>query len=149
MKSPSDIPMISTLRDKTGLDLFNVRVLGLLMCRGEPDEKAGLLFDLIMQLNKEKDPTKRILYWNHPRLRKAIRMLVYISEVLPKKCTQLHQGVGLTISIKQYTSMENETKQNLRASLSASKLKELNVSPKPSSPGPLDSVNPEKLNLNI
>ena len=55
------------------------------MCRGSCSEKAAFLFDLILQLNKEKDPNKRILFWNHPRLKKAIRMLVFISELLPKK----------------------------------------------------------------
>jgi len=63
------------------------------MCRGECSEKAGVLFDLVMQFNKEKNPSKRILYWNHPRLKKAIRMLVYVSEILPKKCNFLLKSV--------------------------------------------------------
>jgi hypothetical protein len=65
------------------------------MCRGDVESKAGLLFDLILQFNKEKNPKKRIIYWNHPRLKKAIRMLVYISEVLPKKSNLLDQGIGI------------------------------------------------------
>lgn len=68
--------------------MFNLKIYALLMCRGELSEKAGLLFDLIMVFNKEKDTEKRIIYWNHPRLRKAIKMLVYMSEILPKKHNQ-------------------------------------------------------------
>ena len=92
--------------------MFNLLMLGLLMCRGDVGTKGRLLFDLIMQMNKEKNVEKRILYWNHPRLRKAIRMLVYVSEVLPKKHkVLLSAGVGsLKISEKQYGTMDEEIK---------------------------------------
>jgi len=102
--------MVSSLRENNGLDLFNLKILGLLMCRGDIECKAGLLFDLIMQFNKEKNPKRRIIYWNHPRLKKAIRMLVYISEILPKKSTLLNQGDGLKISVENYTNMDEEIK---------------------------------------
>jgi hypothetical protein len=75
----------SFIESKSGVDLYNLKIFALLMCRGELSEKAGIIFDLIMVFNKEKDPEKRILRWNHPRLRKAIKMLVYLSEILPKK----------------------------------------------------------------
>lgn len=87
--------LVSLLQEKNVIDLFNFKIFGLLMCRGSCSEKASFMFDLIMQQNKEKDPSKRILYWNHPKLRKAIRMLVYISELLPKKNKiMLNQGPG-------------------------------------------------------
>ena len=84
------------------------------MCRGSCSEKASFMFDLIMQQNKEKDPSKRILYWNHPKLRKAIRMLVYISELLPKKNKlMLNQGPGqVKISQEYFEGMDEEIKDN-------------------------------------
>ena len=75
----------ASTQENNGVDLFNLKIYSLLMCRGELSEKAGILFDLIMIYNKEKDTNKRILFWNHPRLRNAIKMLVYMSEILPKK----------------------------------------------------------------
>ena len=55
------------------------------MCRGSLSEKSGILFDLVMIFNKETDPEKRILSWNHPRLKKAIKLIVFMSEILPKR----------------------------------------------------------------
>jgi len=64
----------------------------LLICRGEPKEKAGFLYDWITsakslaakkEQNKGKPSDK--VDWSDQRLSKAIKLMLYFSEVLPKK----------------------------------------------------------------
>jgi hypothetical protein len=72
-------------QEEKGVDIFNLKIYALLICRGRLSEKTELLFDLIMQFNKESDPEKRILTWNHPRLKRAVKLIIFMSEILPKK----------------------------------------------------------------
>ena len=70
---------------KTGekmLELFPLRILALLVCRGTPEEKAGILYDLAAGSMYEYEEAK--LSWNSAKLAAAIKMIFYFSEVLPK-----------------------------------------------------------------
>ena len=69
------------------LDLFSFKIFALLICRGTVDQKAQKLWDLInieagmKPIDKYKDK----IMWNNPRLKKSIRLIIYFSEILPKK----------------------------------------------------------------
>lgn len=69
------------------LDVFNFKILALLICRGSVTQKAQELWDLIniepsmKQIDKYKDK----IMWSNPRLKKSIRLIIYFSEILPKK----------------------------------------------------------------
>lgn len=67
------------------VDLFSLRVLSLLACRGKPTEKAKLLADLVNQ--SEKEPVS----WDNPRLRKVVRQILYFSSILPLKFLSINQ----------------------------------------------------------
>lgn len=52
------------------------------MCRAEIREKADFLIDLT--LHNSKDKTKNVkVDWSDERMNRALRMLIYFSEVLP------------------------------------------------------------------
>lgn len=61
------------------IDMFGLRVLSLLVCRGKQTEKAKYLANLVNLSRKQP------VHWDNPRLRKAIRLIVYFSSILPLK----------------------------------------------------------------
>lgn len=67
------------------VDLFSLRVLSLLACRGTPTEKAKFLAKLSNEASEE--PVR----WDNPRLRKAIRFILYFSSVMPLKFLSVNQ----------------------------------------------------------
>ena len=76
----------------TMLNLFNLKVYAILICRGETREKAEYLYELIMLHNRKKS----VLNWSNTRLRNALKMLIYFSEVLPKKyINEVHHFKGI------------------------------------------------------
>ena len=88
---------LATPMPQTMLNLFNLKVYAILMCRGDTRLKAEYLYDLIMLHNRKKNH----LNWSNLRLRDALKMLVYFSEVLPKKyINEVHHFKGIQI---QYT----------------------------------------------
>ena len=78
------------------LNLFNLKVYAILICRGETRRKAEHLYDLIMLKNRNKD----YIFWNNQRLKEALKMLIYFSEVLPKKyINEVMHFRGMVISM--------------------------------------------------
>ena len=95
---PHDVPINLDTDEKFYIDLFSLRVLSLLICRGEVREKAGYLMDIVMMKDREKEKskknnsksTKKIkfvveekLEYANNRLIRALKLLVYFSVVLP------------------------------------------------------------------
>lgn len=67
------------------VDMFTVKVLSLLMCRGTAKVKAKLLARTILgeeRAHKSGDPP---LPGEIARLKRAIKLLIYFSEIFPKK----------------------------------------------------------------
>lgn len=73
-------PFDDDLSSDKYIDIFSLRVLSLIVCRGKPMEKAKFLADLICHGNKEEE-----VKYNNKRLRRAMRYLLYFSSILPLK----------------------------------------------------------------
>ena len=68
------------------LDMFRLKLLALMICRGSPEQKANRFFDVV----KRTKPTKTTsanesISWGNRRLKAAIRFFIHISEMLPKQ----------------------------------------------------------------
>lgn len=66
------------------IDLFKIKILGFLICRGHVLRKADILFDMV------KDH-ENCLQSNSYYLKMVIRSLMYYSELLPKNFVQKHK----------------------------------------------------------
>lgn len=79
---------------KLMLDIFNFKIFALLICRGSVSQKAEELWELINKDSGMKpiDKYRGKIVWSNPRLKKSIRMIIYFSEVLPKKFLNIHRG---------------------------------------------------------
>lgn len=90
------------------LNLFNLKVYAILICRGEIRKKAEHLFDLIMLKNRKKD----YIFWNNQRLKESLKMLIYFSEVLPKKyINEVVHFRGMVILMSPKGRLETDTKR--------------------------------------
>lgn len=65
--------------------MFSLRVLSLLICRGQSGDKAAFLFDLV----NRRDPEQDAVRWDNERLQKTIKLLLYCSSILPQKFLSL------------------------------------------------------------
>ena len=80
-----------TIKEKNGstsvvhlsIDVFNLKLFALLMCRGKPREKAEFLFDAILGFDGVKKE-KETLSWQSSRMRAAFYKLIYFSEFVPR-----------------------------------------------------------------
>ena len=66
---------------ETMFNIFNFRILALLVCRGSPNVKAGYLFDLVY---KGKEIPEKVIIWSNSKLRKAFDQIYLLSEIMPK-----------------------------------------------------------------
>ena len=64
-----------------GLDIFKLKILTLLICRGEPKVKAGLLFDLVY---RGREIPEKVIIWSNSKLKEAFEHLFFFSEIMPK-----------------------------------------------------------------
>ena len=98
-----DFPVNLDDKEKFYIDLFSLRILSLLVCRGEVKEKAEFLLDLIQirHLNNEvethdDDDTKRKdnekIDFANERLIRALKLIVYFSVVLPGTFMSYYQN---------------------------------------------------------
>ena len=70
-----------TVSPDAGFDLFKFKILALLVCRGSPKVKAGLLFDLVY---RGKEIPEKVIIWSNSKLKSAFEQLVFFSEIMPK-----------------------------------------------------------------
>jgi len=84
--------------------------LSLIVCRGKPTDKAKFLGDLINHGVKER------VQWNNPRLRKAMRYLLYFSSVLPLKFLSRNQDEDVFDRILSQGKFAN-TRKSMRNSI--------------------------------
>lgn len=90
------------------LNLFNLKVYAILICRGEIRQKAEHLFDLIMLKNRKKE----FIFWNNQRLKECLKMIIYFSEVLPKKyINEVMHFKGVVILMSPKGKLGDETKR--------------------------------------
>lgn len=90
---PYDLAVNLDAEEKFYIDLFSLRILSLLVCRGEVREKAEYLYDLVLKRNLQKDDelnesfkkklNEEKLEFANGRLVRALKLLVYFSVVLP------------------------------------------------------------------
>ena len=84
------------------MDVFNFKMYCLFICKGDLNEKTQLLFDIVTASNASKERPKQIEHGidyenifknqsqleaiesSNQRLKNAIYLLVYFSEILPK-----------------------------------------------------------------
>jgi hypothetical protein len=71
----------SEVKDFKCIDLFGMRVLSLLVCRGHPREKAEFLAKLITKDAEDQDN----IALDNERMLRAIKILLYCSSILPHK----------------------------------------------------------------
>lgn len=74
------------------VDVMNLRLLALVLCKGSIEEKANVFFDTVIGMEKVKRQRLENEYaeepnvsWRQRRLVASFKMLMYISEVMPKK----------------------------------------------------------------
>lgn len=67
------------------VDMFSLRVLSLLVCRGVSGDKATFLYGLLTEHETKKDS----LRWDNERLQKTVKLLLYCSSILPQKFLSL------------------------------------------------------------
>lgn len=65
------------------VDLFDFKCFALLMCRGKFHDKAEILFNMGAGMI-DTDEDMEISY-NHPRLKRLFKTLIWLSEIFPKK----------------------------------------------------------------
>jgi len=61
------------------IDIFCLRILSLLVCRGRPADKATFLAELT------NDSQKKSVSWNNTRLTRTLKLMLYITSILPNK----------------------------------------------------------------
>ena len=77
------------------IDVFDLKVFALLMCKGSLRDKAAYLFDLLLgpekarseRKEREKNPknAKTFLSFKGGRIQQAFKRLIFFSEIFPKK----------------------------------------------------------------
>ena len=75
------------------IDLLNLRILSLLVCRGRPAEKASFLAALAI-LDYDS-PVKK---WN-ARIENALALIVHMSAVLPNKFLSVNKNDAVFVNI--------------------------------------------------
>lgn len=66
------------------IDIFCLRILSLLVCRGRPADKATFLAELTNQTDKKS------VSWNNTRLTRTLKLMLYITSILPNKFLSVH-----------------------------------------------------------
>ena len=74
----------SMLTIQINIDLMELKIFALLMCKGTVRYKAGILFDIAVGPEKVNDEDATIS-WTSSRLIKAFKQLIFYSEIFPKK----------------------------------------------------------------
>lgn len=80
----SDIPLRSIMDENNNekqvfLEVFSLKMLGLLVCRDKTEIKELLLAETVMTDKKD------YIEMSNPLLKRAVKKLLYFSEILPKK----------------------------------------------------------------
>lgn len=93
------------------IDLFCLRVLSLLICRGKASDKAAYLASTA-NLKQDED-----LSWDNVRLTRALKLMVYITSILPQKYMSIHQDQEIYYRIlnpnSTFVIRRNESKKIL------------------------------------
>ena len=76
--------MIFEPEDDKMIDIFSLKILALLMSRGSSKDKANMLMDLVLGPERLKSGTDSVAI-NDARLMRAIREIIYFSEIFPKQ----------------------------------------------------------------
>lgn len=66
------------------IDCFSLKILTLLMSRGSVKDKSNLFMDLVIGRERLREGIDRIAI-NDLRLQRAIREMLYFSEIFPKQ----------------------------------------------------------------
>lgn len=66
------------------INIFNFKALAFLICRGEPEKKCNILWDLIWN-EKDCQHKRKQLKWDAKNLKNFFKKLLFFSEVFPKR----------------------------------------------------------------
>jgi len=69
------------------IDIFCLRILSLLVCRGRPADKAAFLAELTSESEENKTVS-----WNNTRLTRTLKLMLYITSILPSKFMSMHHN---------------------------------------------------------
>ena len=108
---------------KEYVDILLVKLLGLLLCRGDQRYKSEIWFDAMMgQALVSPTYMKKIeagkvdrdhdkITWKNPRLIQSVRSLIYFSEILPKKYYDEFMSNHQIPDLTEPTSRHSKVKQ--------------------------------------
>ena len=74
----------SQLTIQINIDLMELKIFALLMCKGTVRYKAGIMFDIAIGPEKVKESNGTIS-WKSSRLIRTFKQLIFYSEIFPKK----------------------------------------------------------------
>lgn len=66
------------------INLFNIRMFALLMCKGTVAQKAKALYDIILGRAAETSDQSTVC-WSSARMKNAFKKMIFFSEIFPKK----------------------------------------------------------------
>ena len=112
-KNSNSITFQKKLSPNAGFDIFKFKILTLLICRGEPKVKAGLLFDLVY---RGKEIPEKVIIWSNSKLKEAFEQLFFFSEIMPK---MFYLQCQTQNDIKQKLDLEIMTKAKESTSMNA------------------------------
>lgn len=89
-QTTKQVEEVETQKEFKCIDLFSVRVLSLLVCRGHHREKAEFLAKLVTRgVKKEEGQQEVMISWDNERMQRAVKILLYCSSILPNKFLSL------------------------------------------------------------
>lgn len=113
-QSTKDEPLET--KDFECIDLFTIRILSLVICRGQSRDKATMLANLINEDSEEK------ISWDNERMQKAIKIILYCSSILPNKFLSLKRDQNVfkkimchdpkSIKMKRFKNIQRLYAQN-------------------------------------
>jgi len=74
------------------LDIFALRILSLIICRGTQNAKATLLVSIVNETYLTDQQATRGVYCQNPRLKRAIRLIVRFSTTFPLMFLRAHRN---------------------------------------------------------
>lgn len=93
------------------IDLYSLRVLSLLVCRGASRDKANFLAGIV---NHEEPGTETDVSCDNPRMQKAVKLLLYCSSILPNKFLRRMQDHEVFINIVCHDPSKIEKRRGAR-----------------------------------
>jgi len=86
---------VSESDENYDVEMIAVRILGLLICRGEVRDKATYLFGLLVHDLDPKHNENLLVSWTNTRLIVTLKLFIYFSQILPLKFIVHHRDESI------------------------------------------------------